>query len=125
MGKKKQLWVNILPTQCNPIYRRSDEYIQSSYLKFTDDPMIRRPTIILKFHIWIYRRSDDHFYRRSDDPTIRRSFDIFYRRSDDHDLVFLAKAYRRSDDQNTVFLTKVTDDPTILVANFVKNYGHN
>ena len=75
-----------------------------------------------------YRRSDDHgvdfIYRRSDDHS-----DCFfaesYRRSDDHDFGFLAKSYRRSDDQNTDFLAKVTDDPTITVSNFVKNYGHN
>ena len=65
-------------------YRRSDDPNSDFLPKVTDDPTItfwffcrklptirRSQTIILKFHIRIYRRSDDHFYRRSDDPTIR------------------------------------------------------
>ena len=69
------------------------------FLNFTDDPMIRLPTIILKVHIWVYRRSDDHF------------FCYFYRRSDDH----LKDFYRRSDDHEYGFLANLTDDPTITI----------
>ena len=78
-------------------------------MKVTDDPTI---TVLILF---------------TDDPTITRTvfFAESYRRSHDHDFGFFAKSYRRSDDQNTDFLAKVTDDPTITVSNFVKNYGHN